>query len=174
MIYMVECGFSDPAREAEWNDYYNGPKLAAVLSVPGFLRSQRFRSAGPGRTRYIALHALESDQVLSGSNYKGAGGGSFHEWQPYIIDWRRTLFSGVDHVPEVAESDHLLVIDGRPPVANGLGVPVLWLEEAGLDGGVPWRGVAVLSASQASSLTNRLTPAMRLFRPMTPQLRRTA
>lgn len=173
MIYMVECGFSDPAREAEWNDYYNGPKLAAVLSLPGFLRSQRFRSAGSGPTRYIALHALESGQVLSGTNYKGVGGGSFQEWQPYIIDWRRTLFSGIDHVPEVAAGDYLLVIDGKPTLANGLGVPVLWLEGAGL-GDVPWRGLVMLSPAQASSMSDRLTPAMRLFRPMTPQLRRAA
>ncbi len=173
-IYMVECGFSNPAREAEWNEYYNGPKLAAVLSVPGFLRSQRFCSAGRGPTRYIALHALESDQILSGANYKGAGGGSFHEWQPYIIDWRRTQFAGAAFVPEVAKDNYLLVIDGKPSVANGLGVPVLWLEESGLDGGVPWRGVAELSPAQAKPMKDRLPPTMRLFSPMTPQLRRAA
>lgn len=40
MLYMVECGFSDPAREEEWSAWYSGPKIARTLTVPGFLRSR--------------------------------------------------------------------------------------------------------------------------------------
>lgn len=44
MIYMVECAFTDPARETAWNDYYSDEKLANLLALPGFRASQRFRA----------------------------------------------------------------------------------------------------------------------------------
>ena len=43
MIYMVECAFTDPTREDAWNNFYDGEKLATMLSLPGFRASQRFR-----------------------------------------------------------------------------------------------------------------------------------
>ena len=33
MIYMVECSFTDPQCEQEWNDYYSGPKLDQVQDL---------------------------------------------------------------------------------------------------------------------------------------------
>lgn len=36
MFYIVECSYTDPRTEEEWNDFYNQQKLPALLSVSGF------------------------------------------------------------------------------------------------------------------------------------------
>ncbi len=45
MLYVVECAYTDPQSEAAWNTFYNQEKLPALVSVPGFYASQRFRAA---------------------------------------------------------------------------------------------------------------------------------
>ena len=47
MIYTVECAFTDPSREAEWNRHYSGEKLDNLLRLPGWRTSQRFRALTP-------------------------------------------------------------------------------------------------------------------------------
>jgi hypothetical protein len=173
MLYMVECGFSDPMREAEWSAWYSGPKLAKVLKVPGFLCSQRFESIVPAPAPYLAIHAVSSGEVF-GTSYRGLGGGSFNEWQPYISNWRRTLFAGLEVAPEITPDDFLLVIDGRPANFDNLGIPLSWLESAGLDGSVPWRAIAPISGVQAGQLRNHIGSSLRIFRPLTRQLQRAA
>ena len=46
MIYMVECAFTDPARETAWNAFYSAEKLATLLSLPGFRASPAGQSEG--------------------------------------------------------------------------------------------------------------------------------
>lgn len=172
MIYMVECGFSDPAKEQEWSTWYSGPKLAQVLSVPGFRHSQRFRSVEPRPAPYIAVHSVDSGSLFTGSSYKGAGGGSFNEWQAYITNWRRTLFAGLEGAAEVGQDQLLLVIDDAPTRGNGMGVPIDWLQSAGLDDTVPWRGLAAISRADAARLQSRTDASVRLYEPISPLLRR--
>ena len=43
MIYTVECSFTDPTAEDGWNVFYSDEKLPALISVRGFLTSQRFK-----------------------------------------------------------------------------------------------------------------------------------
>ncbi len=58
MLYVVECAYTDPQSEAAWNTFYNQEKLPALVSVPGFYASQRFRALSeelpllPGAARY--------------------------------------------------------------------------------------------------------------------------
>ncbi len=44
MLYVVECAYTDPQSETAWNTFYNQEKLPALVSVPGFYASQRFRA----------------------------------------------------------------------------------------------------------------------------------
>ena len=56
MLYMAECRFTDPAQEEAWNAWYGGPRLDELLSVPGFLTSQRFKAVTPADSPYLAIH----------------------------------------------------------------------------------------------------------------------
>ena len=69
MIYTVECSFADTAREAEWNDFYSLNKLPALISVDGFHTSQRFKALSPGCPVYLAIHSIDSLDVLQGDEY---------------------------------------------------------------------------------------------------------
>ncbi|MDN7202783.1 hypothetical protein QVL78_33675, partial [Klebsiella pneumoniae] len=53
MLYVVECAYTDPQSEAAWNTFYNQEKLPALVSVPGFYASQRFRALSEGCPCYL-------------------------------------------------------------------------------------------------------------------------
>lgn len=56
----------DPAREAEFNDWYDNIHLPDMLEVPGMIKATRWMSARPAegdRRRYLALYELETDNL---------------------------------------------------------------------------------------------------------------
>lgn len=57
MIYTVECSFTDPTAEDGWNVFYSDEKLPALISVRGFLTSQRFKLS-EGHTFCANLHGV--------------------------------------------------------------------------------------------------------------------
>lgn len=164
MIYIVECGFADPAREAEWNRFYSGPKLAALLDVPGFQQSQRFQDTEGGAAPYFAVHEVVSAEFLATASYQTAGGGSFLHYQPYITNWRRTIFSGLDRLEEVLPNQRLIVIDSEPVAVPG--IEVHWLRPAGLGHLVPSRGLAAVSKSEAAQLKKEFGSSLRILKPI--------
>jgi len=155
IAYVVRCNFNDPTREADWNAWYNGPKLVQMLSKPHFLTSQRFhRVAGTGRD-YLAFWTLASPEAFTTPEYKNDWG--FFEWRPYIIDWSRDLLAAVDgtpvHAPRVADDRFLRIIsfEGQSaPDAAALRAQVdaarpgmTWVESIGLDQHTALMGIAV-------------------------------
>ena len=64
MLYVVECAYTDPQSEAAWNTFYNQEKLPALVSVPGFYASQRFRALSEGCPCYLALHDIHDATVI--------------------------------------------------------------------------------------------------------------
>ena len=64
MLYVVECAYTDPQSEAAWNTFYNQEKLPALVSVPGFYASQRFRALSEDCPRYLALHDVHDATVI--------------------------------------------------------------------------------------------------------------
>ena len=57
---------NDPAREAEFNDWYDNTHLPDMLGVPGMIEASRWESAEPSqqqRRKYLALYTLETDDV---------------------------------------------------------------------------------------------------------------
>ncbi|RVO73523.1 hypothetical protein [Sinorhizobium medicae] len=169
MLYMVECGFSERALEAEWNAFYSGPKLAALLDeVPGFRRSQRFQDTAPADAPYIAIHEVVSAELLASPSYKRAGGGSFLQWQPYITNWRRTVFSGLGRLAEVRPSERLLLIDAEPrPIA---GLEIQWLKTSGLGDLVPSRGLVIVPAEDAPAAREVIGASARVLEPISIQM----
>lgn len=133
MLYIVECSYTDPSTEAEWNAYYSNEKLAALLSVGGFRTSQRFRSMTPGVPTYLAMHTVASAEILQEEEYRLHGGGGFGEWQAMITDWRRNVFEGVEDAPAVRHGEMLLISDvGAEPLLE-LGNEVSHLRSVALD-----------------------------------------
>lgn len=70
MIYTVECNFTNSASEAEWNNFYTLEKLPALISVSGFLTSQRFKALSTGHPLYLAIHSIENINILHGEEYR--------------------------------------------------------------------------------------------------------
>ena len=74
MLYVVECAYTDPQSEAAWNTFYNQEKLPALVSVPGFYASQRFRALSEGCPCYLALHDIHDATVIDSDAYRRNGG----------------------------------------------------------------------------------------------------
>ena len=166
MLYMVECSFNDPAREADWNRYYSGPKLDSVLAVPGFCTSQRFRAMDELASPYLAIHTVKSPQVLAGTNYKSGGGGNFGEWQSFISEWKRNLFDGCDEAPAVALDQRVLLSDRPSTQLDTRALPILRLVAVGLDMSTPERVIAVVSIAHAAEVAAEQPGAFRVYAPM--------
>ena len=169
MLYIIECGFADPAREAEWNDWYNSTKLDGLLAVPGFLSVQRFCACDDAPAPYMNITSIETPEVFTSPAYSGGRGGRFGGWEPsLILDWTRRLFTGIVEMPAVAEGQHLVILDTDPDhVPNdisNLDVTLTWVtrfdwetvsnyqKALALDDSVPHRGFAILDAPTAESL----------------------
>lgn len=133
MIYLVECDFSDPVREAEWNAFYDRTKLPALLSVAGFHSSQRFKRWGQGGPAYLAMHSVEGLAVLQGADYRLKGGGDFAEWQSHICNWRRNLYAGLTIAPAVGQDEVLVMSATGSASLLGLGLTPTPLTAVALD-----------------------------------------
>lgn len=170
MLYMVECDISDPRVEAEWNAYYSERKLDEVLAVPGFRTSQRFKAVKPLASPYVAIHTVDSLEVLTGNAYRSGGGGFFDpRFQPYIVNWHRNLFSGLERAPAIAEHELLAVADEGREALDKAGVGLTWLAIAGLDRSVAYRGIARVTDAQGERLAQNYEGVVRLYRPLLAQ-----
>ncbi len=167
---MVECAFSDPAHEQAWNDYYTNRKLDEVLAVPGFRTSQRFKAITHIAAPYLAVHTVDSLEVLTGNSYRSEGGGSFDRtYQHYITNWHRNLFSGLERAPAIAGHEFLAVTDQAPDKVADAGVRFTWLEIAGLDASTPRRGIARIDRTQAERLVRSHCGVINVYAPRMPQ-----
>lgn len=167
MLYMAECRFTDPAQEEAWNAWYGGPRLDELLSVPGFLTSQRFKAVTPADSPYLAIHTIDSPAVFASSAYHAVSGGGFKGWQRYIDNWRRTLFTGMEAAPAIGIDEYLVLIDaGGEDIGAG---PITWLRNAGLDNAIAQRGLARTDSAVATELMSRQRHAVTIYQPMMPQ-----
>ncbi len=138
MLYVVECAYTDPQSEAAWNTFYNQEKLPALVSVPGFYASQRFRALSegcpcyPGAARYPRCYRHRQRRLPPQRRRP------FARWQSAIADWHRHLFLTNNTLREVAPDEVLLLGDtaedlpvaapillqpGRPRRPNKPGMP---------------------------------------------------
>lgn len=169
MIYTVECSFADPASEAEWNDFYSLEKLPALISVTGFLTSQRFKSLTGGCPVYLAIHTIDGLDILTGEEYRQKGGGNFARWQQHITDWHRNLYSAVGLAPVVHDGELLVVCANSPEPLLQMGLSPLAIQAVALEHFPERRWIAKLARQDAPRL-NSLPEGVHLYAPMTEQL----
>ena len=55
----------DPAREDEYNDWYDNIHVPDILLTPGFVRARRYlnKEFRDGRGKYMALYEIETDDI---------------------------------------------------------------------------------------------------------------
>ncbi len=100
-----------PQSEAAWNTFYNQEKLPALVSVPGFYASQRFRALSegcpcyPGAARYPRCYRHRQRRLPPQRRRP------FARWQSAIADWHRHLFLTNNTLREVAPDEVLLLGD---------------------------------------------------------------
>lgn len=169
MIYTVECSFSDPVSEAEWNDFYSLVKLPALISVSGFHTSQRFKALNTGCPVYLAIHSIDNIDTLLRDEYRQKGGGNFSHWQRNIIDWHRNLYGGLERAPAIIESEYLVVsaIGAEPLIEMGL-TPYP-IRAVALDKCPEHRWLAKMASTSDFKVKSYLH-GIDLYKPMTAQL----
>lgn len=167
MIYMVECAFTDPARENAWNAYYDAEKLEALLSVPGFRASQRFRAIMDMPAPYLAVHSIRDAGVLEQQVYRKVGGGGFGGWDDLVTNWDRNLLTGMEAVPEVSVEEHLVLLSDPAAAGATPEADFTWLEIAGLDRTYTRLGFAVVDQDTGVGLARETTGTLRVFEPIT-------
>lgn len=173
MIYTVECRYSDPATEGEWNDFYSLHKLPALISVRGFHTSQRFRACGAGCPTYLALHSIDGLEILQGEEYARKGGGNFARWQQHITDWHRNLYRGLDRAPAVEQGNYLLVSRVGPEPLIAMGTVPEGLHAVALDHAPAAIWLARLPPG-SSPVVELLPGGVHAYTPMTAQLKSVA
>lgn len=63
ILFVVESNCADPAREDEFNEWYNNTHVPDVLETPGVVRAVRYERMDPseGQAKYLALYEIETD-----------------------------------------------------------------------------------------------------------------
>lgn len=92
-IYLLRAEFFEPAREAEWNQWYDEKHLPDLLSVPGFVSATRYQER-KASSRYLAAYEIERPDVFNEPRYGEVTG--WGEWAPYISEWRRAVYQLVE------------------------------------------------------------------------------
>ncbi|MFS2225127.1 sugar ABC transporter [Pantoea sp. B65] len=169
MFYIVECSYTDPKSEEEWNEFYSDEKLPALVSVTGFSTSQRFQALKPGCPVYLAIHTVKDADVINSEEYRLKGGGNFSRWQEHITDWHRNLYKCEGPAPAVS-ADEILLLSSQPLsfIETGLGYRALAMQASGLDRTPEQRVAYVVGRKNAAQLAD--LPGAYLYQPLTLQL----
>ena len=67
-IVLVFTDCTDPAREKEFNEWYDNTHVPDVLETPGFVGCTRYElmgNPGPGQGKYLAIYDVESVDLPS-------------------------------------------------------------------------------------------------------------
>jgi hypothetical protein len=163
VIFTSQSGITDPSMLAAWGEWYIG-HLEAMAAVPGVGSAQRFWTDEPGHPPNLAMYSIASPAVFESEIYLRTRG--MGPWVP-LIDrqhYRRNLFDGLEHAPEVAPGQILLVAERDTPAPAD--ARVTWLRTVGLDKTTPFRGIAVAREPEARALASALGGPVGLYRPI--------
>ena len=67
-IVLVFTDCTDPAREKEFNQWYDNTHVPDILETPGFVGCTRYElmgDPGPGQGKFLAIYEVESDDLPS-------------------------------------------------------------------------------------------------------------
>ena len=105
VLFVLEGFRSRPDLEERWNAWYSGPKLAQMLTNPGFLSCQRFmRAAGTGRD-YLALSDDDARQLGLTDTGRRAAERTFRRHA--LAEWLLTEVVGLGWAEADEEAHHL-------------------------------------------------------------------
>ena len=64
-LFTVESNCSDPAREQEFNDWYDRVHVPDILETPGFVRAARYENTNPseGQGKFVAMYEIETEDL---------------------------------------------------------------------------------------------------------------
>jgi len=64
-LLVVETKCSDPARETDFNEWYDKIHLPDVLETPGFTGATRYEisEASEGKGKFLAAYDIETDNI---------------------------------------------------------------------------------------------------------------
>jgi hypothetical protein len=65
-IVLVFTDCADPAREAEFNEWYNSTHIPDILQAEGFVAATRYQvlgNPGPGQGKFLAVYEVEADDL---------------------------------------------------------------------------------------------------------------
>jgi hypothetical protein len=142
MIFMSQSGLSDITRQSDWDRWYVD-HLNIMVSVPGVSSAQRFKTKTRGHPPSLAMYSMASPDIFQDPYYLSVRG--MGEWAT-LIDrqyYRRNLFEGLDHAPELKADEVLFVADRERPRRGLAGLAWTWLECVGIDRSTPYRGIAI-------------------------------
>jgi len=134
--------------------------------VPGISSAQRFKTATPGSSPSLAIYSVASADVFKDPYYLSVRG--MGEWLA-LIDrryYKRNLFSGLDHAPQVADNAVMLVADRASVQDRIAGIAFTWLKCEGIDHSTPYRGLAVIDAQTLPVLEDSVA----VYRPASPRM----
>lgn len=68
-IMVVQSAPVDPAREQEYNDWYDNTHVPEITAVPGFVAARRYKLHGPAGSddapAYLAIYEIEADELTA-------------------------------------------------------------------------------------------------------------
>ena len=65
-IVLVFTDCTDPAREQEFNEWYNNTHIPDILQAAGFVAATRYQvlgDPGPGQGKFLAVYEVEADDL---------------------------------------------------------------------------------------------------------------
>jgi hypothetical protein len=65
-IVLVYTNCADPAREAEFNEWYNNTHVPDMLQAEGFVAATRYQllgEPGPGQGKFLAVYEVEAEEL---------------------------------------------------------------------------------------------------------------
>ena len=65
-IVLVFTNCADPARESEFNEWYNNTHIPDILQAEGFVAATRYQllgEPGPGQGKFLAVYEVEADEL---------------------------------------------------------------------------------------------------------------
>lgn len=98
VLFLVGTICTDPAREGEFNQWYNSIHIPEVCRVPGVKRAVRYESLEleEGFPKYIALYEMDGEQGWSSfqehrqRQQKGEAP-AFTPGPPFQVVWRKAF-----------------------------------------------------------------------------------
>lgn len=163
-LYMVEMDMPYPGRLPHWHAWYEEHVERLLTTMPGFLRAQRFRSIAPHPAPYLAIYELADETALTSPAYVGPKAAA--AWAPFMNNWRRNLFCGIEPLNAVPSDGWLAVWDRVSKDAPPLGANYARLQPKGLDRTVLERGLLAGAGSQQPTPRQEAGWSLRVFSPI--------